>query len=256
MGRELEGRSDIFSLGAVLYEMLTGRYAFDGDSLPAIVFRVIHESPPPAPPLRGALPPGLPELLARMLHKDPAQRPDARTLAEALKALVALHPAPQAVSAPTPVPPGRRFSNGLRMLAFSAPLGIFLLIGLGIIVIQHFLPAPRETAALPNLRQPSDPVPTDPVPGALPPPPAATRPIPEPASTPRPVRKAPRAPIQADAYLRKLDDKAVELRVTRTELLLQYTEQHPDVVQVDRQLEQLRDERRQHVRLLRKQQAR
>lgn len=39
--------------------------------------------------------------------------------------------------------------------------------------------------------------------------------------------------------------------VNRTELLLEYTEQYPDVVQIDRQLEQLQDERRRHVRQLR-----
>jgi len=69
MGREVDGRSDIFSLGAVLYEMLTGRYAFDGDSLPTIVYRVVNEMPPTAMPMRGTLPPALIELLARMLHK-------------------------------------------------------------------------------------------------------------------------------------------------------------------------------------------
>jgi serine/threonine-protein kinase len=42
------------------------------------------------------------------------------------------------------------------------------------------------------------------------------------------------------------------LRILRTELLLQYTEQHPDVMQVDRQLEQLRIERRNYVRQLKK----
>ena len=42
----------------------------------------------------------------------------------------------------------------------------------------------------------------------------------------------------------------------RTELLLEYTDKHPDVVQIDRQLEQLRVERRKYVRQLKKQQAR
>ncbi len=56
MGREIDGRSDIFSLGAVLYEMLTGHYAFDGDSLPSIVYRVISEIPVAAESLRPQLP--------------------------------------------------------------------------------------------------------------------------------------------------------------------------------------------------------
>jgi serine/threonine-protein kinase len=72
-----------------------------------------------------------------------------------------------------------------------------------------------------------------------------------------PVEVAPRAPEPAaasDAYLAGLDKKQVELRIRRTELLLQYTPQHPDVVQVDRQLEQLRTERRRHLRQLQKNQ--
>ncbi|MDP1532950.1 MAG: hypothetical protein Q8L92_05155, partial [Rubrivivax sp.] len=64
---------------------------------------------------------------------------------------------------------------------------------------------------------------------------------------------APSTSAKPDPYLAGLDKKQVELRILRTELLLQYTDQHPDVVQVDRQLEQLRSERRRH---LRQQQAR
>lgn len=244
MGREIDGRSDIFSLGAVLYEMLTGRYAFDGDSLPSIVYRVVNETP--APPARpgGYLPPALGELLSRMLHKNPVFRPDAR---EVVNALLTLSPAPPAVPSDM-APAGRnRVSRGLRVLAFATPIAVFLLIGIGIIVIEHFVPPPAPTP-MPDA-QPTMPVAAPPASA-----PAAKAEAPQPA--PSAPRRAARAPIKADAYLRSLDEKAVELRITRTELLLQYTEQHPDVVQIDRQLEQLRAERRQHVRLLQKQQGR
>ena len=53
---------------------------------------------------------------------------------------------------------------------------------------------------------------------------------------------------EPDPYLAGLDKKRAELRLRRTELLLEYTERHPDVVQIDRQLEQLRIERHTHLR--------
>ena len=247
MGREVDGRSDIFSLGAVLYEMLTGHYAFDGDSLPTIVYRVINETPPAAMPSRGALPSGLAELLARMLHKNPASRPNAREVATALHAVVAA----RQTAPPDPPPPApQRVSRSLRVLAFGAPLGVLLLIGVGIIVIEHFVSPPP-----PPVMHTAEPVPA---PSA----PVAEAPSAEPGSPPAPPVPAARPPrtanaqsVKPDAYLLRLDEKAVELQVKRTELLLRYTEQHPDVTQIDRQLEQLRLERRRHVRLLQKQQA-
>jgi serine/threonine-protein kinase len=245
MGREVDGRSDIFSLGAVLYEMLTGRYAFDGDSLPTIVYRVVNEMPPTAMHMRGTLPPALIELLARMLHKNPASRPNAREVATALHAVVS---ARQTASPDTPSAVAEPMSRSLRVFAFGTPLGVFLLIGVGIIVIEHFVSAPppallqsAEPEAAPAL---SAPVAEASAAESAPPPPQ-----------PRQSRTASIPPIKPDAYLQRLDEKAVELRVKRTELLLRYTEQHPDVMQVDRQLEQLRIERRRHVRLLQKQQA-
>ncbi|KVW96147.1 serine/threonine protein kinase [Thiobacillus denitrificans] len=243
MGREIDGRSDIFSLGAVLYEMLTGQYAFDGGSLPAIVYRVIHEAPAPATSLRAQLPGALASLLTRMLDKNPQTRPDARALVNALHALV-----PAAPHVPAPLP-SNRISRLLPMLAFGTPVAVFLLIGVGIIVIGYFIaPAPQPQPVSPPTSPPvSDSQDAAPQPAED----AATdsQPSAGPTETARPTQKL---PGEADAYLTGLDKKQVELRIMRTELLLQYTEQHPDVMQVDRQLEQLRIERRRYLQQLQK----
>jgi len=234
MGKEVNGRSDIFSLGAVLYEMLTGSYAFDGNSLPSIVYRVIHETPVPASTRRTNLPAGLALLLARMLHKDPAARPDARTLAGELRTLVG------DLSHVPPPPPSNRVPRLLPVLAFTTPLGVFLLIGLSLIVIQHFLNgSPPVVAATPSH-------------GAPEPRNILEAPRPDSADGAAPTLALPNeAPdLPHDAYLAGLEKKQVDLRLRRTELLLEYTKQHPDVVQIDRQLDLLRDERRRHIHLL------
>ncbi|MHB1352727.1 MAG: serine/threonine-protein kinase [Thiobacillus sp.] len=245
MGREVDGRSDIFSLGAVLYEMLTGRYAFDGDSLATIVYRVINDPPVAIASLRPQVPPALATLVGQMLNKNPAARPDARTLVSAFQGLM-----------PT-VPPrlqaacGKDVSPVLRLLAFTAPIGVFLLIGVSLIVIEHFL-------GLPGTSGPSDaraPAATQ-VASVAPPPPV----VPElaPGDRPAPAERAGKENVGAptapgtDAYLEGLDRKRVELRIKRTELLLKYTRQHPDVVQIDAQLDRLRAERDRHLRQLQK----
>jgi serine/threonine-protein kinase len=239
MGREIDGRSDIFSLGAVLYEMLTGRYAFDGDNLPAILYRVINEAPVAASSLRPRLPAGLADVLMRMLDKNPLARPDARALVDALHAL-----APAAPHVPAP-PPANRVPRLLPVLAFGTPLGVFLLIGVSIIVIEHFL-APPPAPAVSGTPTTQDVASAPPAEGS-----ADSRP---PATPAEAASSAPEPAVASDAYLAGLDKKQVELRIKRTELLLQYTHRHPDVVQVDRQLEQLNVERRRHLRQLRENQ--
>ena len=73
-GQALDARSDIFSFGAVLYEMLTGRRAFQGGSN-AETMAAILQSDPPEPQGSGkALPPGLDRVLRRCLEKRPEQR--------------------------------------------------------------------------------------------------------------------------------------------------------------------------------------
>jgi eukaryotic-like serine/threonine-protein kinase len=89
--REIDPAADVFSLGCVLFEMLTGRRPFVGDHLVAVLAKILVD---PAPRLRELLPDApleLDELLARMLDKDPAQRPqDGAAVAAELCALASM----------------------------------------------------------------------------------------------------------------------------------------------------------------------
>ncbi|MDQ6682865.1 MAG: protein kinase, partial [Chloroflexota bacterium] len=84
-GDEVTGTSDVYSLGIVLYEMLTGRRPFEGDSAAGVALRRLNEDPPP-PSTYKPVPAGLSAIIMRALQRDPARRfPDAGSLAEALR---------------------------------------------------------------------------------------------------------------------------------------------------------------------------
>jgi hypothetical protein len=73
-GVEIDGRSDLFSLGAVLYVLLTGRRAFDAPTIPSILTQVVTEDPPPPSRFVASLPPGVDDVVARSLAKQPGAR--------------------------------------------------------------------------------------------------------------------------------------------------------------------------------------
>jgi len=73
-GQPADARSDIFALGAVLYEMLTGRKAFDAGTPVAIAASILHDEPPPVTSIDAALPPALDPLVRISLAKDPERR--------------------------------------------------------------------------------------------------------------------------------------------------------------------------------------
>lgn len=80
-GKTLDGRSDIFSLGSVLFEMLTGRKLFYGDSEMSILERVREAKLPDFEEFRNEIPPGLEKIIKRALEKDPDRRfRDARSM--------------------------------------------------------------------------------------------------------------------------------------------------------------------------------
>lgn len=70
-GREVDGRSDIFSFGVVFYEMLTGKRAFDGASMASVIAAIMER---PAPSITTIAPPALDALLQTCLAKDPDER--------------------------------------------------------------------------------------------------------------------------------------------------------------------------------------
>lgn len=233
MGREVGGSTDIFSLGSVLYEMVTGECAFGGDSLPSILYRVINEMPVSPSTRRQGLPAPLAEIMMRMLQKDPDARPDAHELIAALRKMSAPPPAENTSPEPERIPPL------LPIIAFGTPALVMLLIAVGIIVISFFIDTPQQGTVVQQSNLPAEPAkgeastqPSEKADGAE----AEARP--PAAATPRRNRSP-----DDDAYLSGLDRKKTELELQRTELLLKYTEEHPDVVLIDRQLEQLAIER-------------
>ena len=71
----IDARTDVFALGAIVYEMLGGVPAFAGSSLAEVVYKVVHAQPQPLAQLRAALPLNVLSAVDRALQKDPAHRP-------------------------------------------------------------------------------------------------------------------------------------------------------------------------------------
>jgi serine/threonine protein kinase/tetratricopeptide (TPR) repeat protein len=74
LGRPIDHRVDLFSLGVVLFEVLTGRMPFEGTTPTEIIDHILHEVPPPPSRYATSVPPALDAIVARALEKDPVFR--------------------------------------------------------------------------------------------------------------------------------------------------------------------------------------
>jgi serine/threonine protein kinase len=89
LGRDVDSRADIFSLGVVLYEMVTRHKPFQGDNLTMVSHRIVYDQFTPPREYVDDLPPGTEQILAKALDKDPARRYQrAHDMAEDLRKVV------------------------------------------------------------------------------------------------------------------------------------------------------------------------
>jgi eukaryotic-like serine/threonine-protein kinase len=134
-GRPVDARSDLYSVGVVLYELLTGRVPFDAETPVTVALMQVNEPPIPPMEIKPDIPPALDAIVMRALEKDPARRfADAD---EFIAALESARQAPQQVIAPLPVveevveeePRSRWWLWLLILLALAAiALGVYLLL--------------------------------------------------------------------------------------------------------------------------------
>jgi Tol biopolymer transport system component len=73
-GKAVDGRADIFALGSLLYEMVTGQPAFDGESEASLIASILKDDPPPMRELQEVTPASLDHVMRRCLAKDPDER--------------------------------------------------------------------------------------------------------------------------------------------------------------------------------------
>ncbi|MDP9262950.1 MAG: PEGA domain-containing protein [Acidobacteriota bacterium] len=93
-GRPLDGRSDLFSFGVILYEMVTGERPFTGQNVTTIVYKIVHENPIPPRDLDVTIHPGLSWIITKALSKSPDDRfQKGADLVQALESYKAYGPA-------------------------------------------------------------------------------------------------------------------------------------------------------------------
>jgi serine/threonine-protein kinase len=193
-------RADVYSLGVVLYECVTGRRPFEASSLPELGVRIHQGRYTPASELVPGLPPQLDAVIARALASDPEARPDARGFAEELGALRT-----QPLDEPEPpvAVPARR----------SRPATLILLVaaGMGTGVVAAAWATRRDPPAEPAPPRPLAAPASVATQTALPLAPDAGAPvIPEPVRQPAPARAARPAAASSAAPTRAQEHKLDE----------------------------------------------
>ena len=135
-GREADARADLFALGTVLYEMLTGRPPFQGDSHASLLGSILKDDPPSLMAQRH-IPSGLDHLVRTCLAKDPDER-----IQTAHDVLLQLKWAAESIGAGARAEPGASGARSHRLLWTAAVIGAAVLGGL---VTWRLRPAPPDT---------------------------------------------------------------------------------------------------------------
>lgn len=126
MGQPADSRSDLFSLGIILYELSTGKRPFGGPNLAAIFNSITQDQPLSPAEINPTLPNSLAQVIMRCLEKDPAARyPTGKALAEALSSSLAAEKSPE-------LPIAKEIKKTRHLLIYVIIIAIFLLGGGGL----------------------------------------------------------------------------------------------------------------------------
>jgi Tol biopolymer transport system component len=132
-GKDIDARSDLFSLGIVLYEMLTGERPFQGDSTVSVLSSILKDTPRAIPELNAAVPRDLWQVVKRCLVKDPEKRlqsaKDLRNELEEVKQSLESGELEAASSATGSATPGERERTRSRVLVWSVGATLLVLLG-------------------------------------------------------------------------------------------------------------------------------
>ena len=122
-GARADVRSDIFSFGVMLYEMLTGKRPFDGANVVSTIRRINEEEPRPAREMRPEIPPALDAIIAKALQKNPQERFQSVSEMRAhLRASATRSPVPGELAMPSPPPVRRQHDTAPSRVSWKAGL--------------------------------------------------------------------------------------------------------------------------------------
>ncbi len=240
----VDGRSDVFSLGIVLYEMLTGHPPFTGDDLSTILYNIMNFEPAPPSSINEGVPEPFDRIVMRALSKRPAERyQSARDLAADLRALRGVTPAevqpinPAADSPAVLLERTRQVDKAmLRTLLSMISLGIAMVAVLAIIALT----VGSDTGHPPPITRYIKSIITVPVPST-----SNSQSVIQSFSTkPKNHVNAAKNNQPNRIAVAELDKKIQALKVKRAELRTKYTELYPDVVIATQQIKRLEKEKR------------
>jgi serine/threonine protein kinase/TolB-like protein len=143
MGKEVDRRSDIWSLGVILYEMLSGQPPFQGEYMQAVVYSILNEEPEPLSKSRTDLPPGLENIVGQALAKDPKDR--YQSMADFLQDMTAVAAGLKPFMAKTTHFRVKQFGTWKLALSGTAT-ALALLLGLNIGGVRGFLFGPGKAS--------------------------------------------------------------------------------------------------------------